>query len=181
MGFSDKVESMPFSQKLIVLVVTILLIGGGWYYFYYIDTAKKIESLQAEVNKLSKYKRELPSLKIKYKKALAEYAVYKNELPPKEEIPSLLVKLTNIIKSKNVALMSFTPKKAKPKDIYFIKPIDISLSATYKKCGLVFEDVSKMSRLFKVNNFSLTSPKIINSNKVLLNVKFSAETYYFKK
>ncbi len=181
MGFKEKFDDMPFTTKLVILVILVVLIGGGWYYFYYMDTSKKINSLQTEINRLYKYKRELPSLRVKYKKAQAEFAAYKKELPEKEEIPSLLVKLTDIIKSKDVRLMSFTPKNAIAKSIYYIKPIDISIVSTYKNCGLVFEDVSKMSRLFKINNFSITSPKIVNSHKVLLNIKFSAETYYFKK
>ncbi len=181
MGLTDKLNETPFTTKITILLVIVLLIGGSWYYFYYIDTAAKIERLQAEVEKLSKFKRQLPVLKRQLKKSETEFALYKGEFPSKEEIPSLLVKLTNIIKSEDVLLVSFTPKNAIAKNIYFIKPINISITATYKNCGAVFEDVSKMSRLFKINNFSLTNPKIINSHKVLLNVKFNAETYYFKK
>ncbi len=181
MEFQEKIDKLSFGAKAAIIVVTVLLIGGGWYYFYYIDAAKKADSLQAEVNKLYKFKRQLPGLKVKYKKAQMEFNKYKNELPVKEEIPSLLVKLTNIIKSEDVSLMSFTPKNAVDKKIYYIKPINVTIVSTYKNCGSVFEDVSRMSRLFKINNFSVTNPKVINSHKVLLHVKFNAETYYFKK
>ncbi len=181
MGLNDRLNETSNLSKLILFLFIVIIIGGGWYYFYYIDASKKIDNLQAQIYKLSAFKRELPALRAKYKKAQQEFLVYKKELPLKEEIPSLLVKLTNIIKSKNVALMSFKPKNAIEKKVYSIKPIDISITSTYKNCGAVFEDVAKMDRLFKVKNFSLSNPKIINSSKVLLNVKFSAETYYFKR
>ncbi len=168
-------------SKIILAILLIVIIAGAWYYFYYMDTSTKINNLQSSIEKLSKFKRELPILRIKYKKAQKEFAIYKKELPLKGEIPSLLVQLTDIIKSKDVSLMSFQPKQAVDKKIYYVKPIDISIVATYRNCGAVFEDVSKMKRLFKVKNFSLSNPKIVNSKKVLLKIKFSAETYYFKQ
>ncbi len=181
MDVKEESGGMSNSSKIVLVLFLIVAIAGGWYYFYYMDTSIKINNLQSSINRLSKFKRELPILRAKYKKAQEEFAVYKKELPLKEEIPSLLVKLTDIIKSKDVALMSFRPKKAVAKKIYYIKPIDISIVATYRNCGAVFEDVSKMKRLFKIKNFTLSNPKILNSRKVLLNIKFSAETYYIKQ
>lgn len=181
MNAKEEPGSMSNGTKALLLLLLIVAIVGVWYYFYYMDTSAKINKLNSSIERLSKFKRELPVLRVKYKKAQEEFAVYKKELPLKEEIPSLLVKLSDIIKSKDVALMSFKPKKAVSKKIYYIKPIDISIVATYRNCGAVFEDVAKMKRLFKVKNFSLSNPKILNSQKVLLKVKFSAETYYFKQ
>ncbi len=173
-------ENTSNSSKIAVVIVIMILVGGGWYYFYYMDMAQKIDSLKREIDTLSRYKRELPVLRVKYKQAQKEFNVYKKELPLKEEIPSLLVKLTNIIKSQDVSLVAFTPGKAIPKDLYFVKPISVRLTANYTSCGAVFEDIAHMKRLFKVVNFSLSDPKIINTHKVLLDVKFEAETYYFK-
>ncbi len=181
MNSTEHSEGMSNLSKIVLLIVIVLILAGGWYYFYYMDASTKINNLQTSINKLFKYKQELPFLRKQYKKAQQEFLTYKKELPLKEEIPSLLVQLTNIIKSKDVSLMSFKPKKAVGKKIYYVKPINISIAATYSNCGAVFEDVSKMQRLFKIKNFSLYNPKIINSKKVLLNVKFSAETYYFKQ
>ncbi len=181
MNLKEESGRMPSTTKIFLSILVVVVIAGGWYYFYYTDASMEINKLQTSVNKLSKFKRELPILRARYKKAQEEFIVYKKELPLKEEIPSLLVKLSNIIKSEDVSLMSFRPKQAIAKKIYYIKPIDISIIATYKNCGAVFEDVSKMKRLFKVKDFSLSNPKIINSKKVLLHIKFSAETYYFKQ
>lgn len=180
MSLNDRLNETSNLAKIVLFLSIVIVIGGGWYYFYYMDASKKIDNLQAQIDKLSAFKKELPVLRAKYKKAQQEFLVYKKELPLKEEIPSLLVKLTNIIKSKNVVLMSFKPKKAVEKKRFFIKPIDVSITSTYKNCGAVFEDVAKMDRLFKVKSFSLSNPKIVSSSKVLLDVKFSAETYYFK-
>ncbi len=169
------------SSRIVAIIIAILLIAGGWYYFYYMDTAQKIANLERSVKTLSRYKRQLPLLKAKYKKAQMEFNRYKKELPLKEEIPSLLVRLNNIIKSEDVSLMLFRPRPAVPRDLYFVKPIDVNIIATYRSCGAVFEDISRMKRLFKVKNFVIGNPRIVNTHKVLLNVRFNAETYYFKK
>ncbi len=180
MSINERISETPMLNKIIIVVLIVVLIFGGWYYLYYIDSTKKINKLEKEVEKLSAYKRQLPILRVKYKKAQEEFKIYQKELPIKEEIPSLLVKLTDIIKSEDVALLSFKPKNAVDKRIYYLKPIDIRIVSTYKNCGSVFEKVAKMKRLFKIKDFTLTSPKIVSEHRVLLNVNFSAETYYFK-
>ncbi|AEA34149.1 type 4a pilus biogenesis protein PilO [Hippea maritima] len=172
------------TRKIIIFIVLgVTLIGGLWYYFYYKDASDKIDRLSKDIERLYKYKRQLPKLKAQYKAAQVEFKKYSSKLPLKEEIPSLLVKLNGIIKKEDVVLLSFNPKNAiKSKDgLYYIKPIDIRIRSTYVNCGNVFEKVAKMDRLFKVKNFSISRPEIVSSSKVLLDVKFSAETYYFKR
>ncbi|WP_025270262.1 type 4a pilus biogenesis protein PilO [Hippea sp. KM1] len=175
-------KDLDFKKALVIALVGVILIGGLWYYFYYKDATAQIDRLSRDIERLYKYKRQLPKLKREYKTAQAEFKKYSSKLPLKEEIPSLLVKLNDIIKREDVVLMNFNPKNAvKSKSgLYYIKPIDIRIRSTYVNCGNVFEKVAKMDRLFKVKSFSLSSPKVINSSKVLLDVKFSAETYYFK-
>ncbi len=172
------------SQKKVVIAAAIIfvLIVFLWYYFYYSGTSAKIGRLRSDISRLYKYKKELPILLARYRKAQKEFAQYSKKLPLKEEIPTLLVKLNSIIKSQSVELLSFKPGRAhlSRNKLYYIKPISISMRATYVNCGSVFERVAKMKRLFRVEDFSLSDPKIINSHKVLINVNFSAETYYFK-
>jgi len=172
------------SPKKVITVTAIVFVSIAflWYYFYYTNKSAKIKRLRGEISRLYKYKDELPILMARYKKAQEEFAQYSKKLPLKEEIPTLLMKLNGIIKSQDVELLSFRPGKAylAKNRLYYIKPINISMRATYVNCGSVFERVAKMKRLFKVKDFSLSNPKIVNSHKVLINVNFSAETYYFK-
>jgi len=163
---------------LFVMLIFVLL----WYYFYYKDTETRINRLRKDITRLYKFKSELPILLVRYKKAQKEFEFYSKRLPLKEEIPSLLVRLSGIIRSQDVDLLTFRPGKAHlaKNKLYYIKPINITLRATYINCGNVFEKVSTMKRLFRIVNFTLSKPKIINSKKVLVYVSFSAETYYFK-
>jgi len=168
-------------QKFIILALIVIVLAGAWYYFFYADHSKKISSLKVEVNKMLRYKRQLPKIRKEYKVAIAEFKNYKKILPLKEEIPSLLVGLSSIIKSEDVSMIRFNPHSPVDKKIYMLKPINISVAANYNNCGAVFEKISKMKRLVKVKDFSMSSPKIVGSNNVVVNVKFNAETYYFKK
>ncbi len=175
-------EELSPKKVIVGAAIVFVLIIFLWYYFYYSDTSAKITRLRRDISRLYKYKEELPVLMAKYKNAQKEFAQYSKKLPLKEEIPTLLVKLNGIIKSQDVELLSFRPGKAylAKSKLYYVKPINISMRATYVNCGSVFERVAKMKRLFKVKDFSLSNPKIVNSHKVLINVNFSAETYYFK-
>ncbi|WP_022669686.1 type 4a pilus biogenesis protein PilO [Hippea alviniae] len=176
-------ENLDLKRMLIGIFVGVVLVGGLWYYFYYQDTADQINRLQRDIARLLKYKEQMPVLLRKYKRVQSEFKVYSKQLPLKEEIPPLLIKLSGIIKSEGVSLLSFKPKKAirDKSGIYYIKPISIKIRATYLECGKVFEDVSKMERLFRVKDFTISNPKIINSHKVLVDVDFSAETYYLNR
>ncbi len=176
-------EELEPKKVLIGVLIVFVLIAFFWYYFYYESTSNQISNLRSDISMLYRYKSELPVLLAKYKKAQKEFGQYSKKLPLKEEIPSLLVKLNTIIRSQDVELLSFRPGKAylSKNKLYYIKPINISMRATYINCGSVFEKVAKMSRLFRVKDFRLSKPKIVNSKKVLINVNFSAETYYFKR
>ncbi len=176
-------EELEPKKVLIGAAVIFILIVFIWYYFYYESASTQIANLRREISRLYRYKSELPALLAKYKKAQEEFGQYSKKLPLKEEIPTLLVKLNSIIKNQGVELLSFRPDNARlsKNKLYYIKPINISMRATYVNCGSVFERVAKMSRLFKVKDFNLSEPKIVNSEKVLINVNFSAETYYFKR
>ena len=168
-------------QKFIILSLIVIALAAIWYYFFYANYSRKISSLKVEVNKMLRYKRQLPKIRKEYKVAIAEFNNYKKILPLKEEIPSLLVGLSSIIKSEDVSMIRFNPHTPVDKKIYMLKPIDISVIANYKNCGAVFEEISKMKRLVKVKDFSISSPKIVDGDNVVVNVKFNAETYYFKK
>lgn len=168
-------------QKFITLALIVIVLAGGWYYFYYMDHSKKISSLENEVSKMLVYKQQLPKIRKEYKAVQVEFKNYEKILPVKEEIPSLLVELSAIIKSEDVSLIRFSPHSPVDKKTYMLKPIDISVTASYNNCGAVFEKISKMKRLVRVKDFSMSSPKIVSSNNVVVNVKFNAETYYFKK
>lgn len=181
MSIYSQFKESEDKQKFIILALIVIVLAGAWYYFFYADHSKKISSLKMEVNKMLTYKRQLPKIRKEYKVAQAKFKKYKQILPVKEEIPSLLVDLSTIIKSEDVSLIRFNPHSPVNKKTYMLKPIDISVVANYNNCGAVFEKVSKMKRLVRVKDFSMSSPKIIGSNNVVVNVKFNAETYYFKK
>jgi len=176
-------ENLDFKKIIVGVVIGVILVAGLWYYFYYQDTANEINRLQRDIARLYKYQKQMPILLKRYKKVQEEFKVYSKQLPLKEEIPPLLIKLSGIIKSEGVSLVSFNPKRAirDKSGVYFIKPISIKIKATYLECGKVFEDVSKMERLFKVKDFTISNPKLINSHTVLVDVGFSAETYYLNR
>lgn len=175
-------SELDSKKALLVALILLVLIAFAWYNFFYKDKSMEINRLKEKIAELSKYKRELPVLLVQYKKAQKEFKVYSKRLPLKEEIPSLLVRLNSIIKRQGVDLLSFKPRRAylAKNGLYYIKPINISIRASYVKCGSVFERVAKMKRLFRVIDFTLDNPKIVGTNRVLINVNFSAETYYFK-
>lgn len=176
-------SDLDSKKALLVALVLLVLIAFAWYNFFYKDKSMEINRLKEKIAQLSKYKRELPILLVEYKKTQKEFKVYSKRLPLKEEIPSLLVRLSGIIKKQGVDLISFKPGKAylAKNGLYYIKPINISIKASYVRCGSVFERVAKMKRLFRVIDFTLRNPKVVSANKVLINVNFSAETYYFRR
>jgi len=171
------------SKKIVLVIAGLLILPALWYYFYFSDANTRINNLRGEIERLQQYEAKLPVLKRNYIKAKKEFMIYSAQLPLKEEIPSLLVQLNGIVRSEGVSLLSFTPYNAvlSSTKLYFIKPISISIRANYTTCGEVFERISKMKRLVKVKNFSITNPKIVNSKLVIMNINFNAETYYFNK
>ncbi len=180
MGLYEEFASYPFYKKVIVTILTVCLMVGLWYYFYYSSQMVKKNKLKEEIERLYIYKQQLPILEKRYVKAKEDFKKFSKILPVKQEIPSLLVNLSHIIKKENVTLLTFNPKRDIDKGRYVIKPISISMEGDYIQCGSVFEKISKMPRLMKVVSFSIRPVKVMNRHEVLLSMSFNAQTYYLK-
>lgn len=179
-------QSLPWYAQLGVFLVIGAILLGIFYYVQYSpnqSTIKgldsKIETLDAEIRKAE---REEPKLK-KMQEELANkrevLEKLKSILPEKSEISQILKKIQSIISSTRLEIQIFTPKADQPRDIYIEKPIAINVDGNFHNLAIFFDQLSKLRKIFTVDNLSLTPFKNM-SRDFTIQAKFTTVTYIYR-
>ena len=182
--FIEKVEKIKMVYRILILVGTVVLLGGIFVWLVYLPKTEQIEKIQknnAQLNariteakqktdNIEKFEADVAQVEEQYKEALTL-------LPKKEEIPSLLVNITELGTTSNLYFSSFSPAKGPDVHMYTEIPVSIAIKGRYHDVLLFFDRVGKMKRIVNIQNVSM-APTGDNTD---LNVTCRAITYKFKE
>jgi type IV pilus assembly protein PilO len=162
----EKVTSLPPRQRILLFVGTFLILGCAFYFLQYRPQSEYITRLQADLAEkqkrvvtLKRAAAELPALQEALAKAQADFAQLLSQLPDKKEIPALLETVSQLGAQVGLENILFQPQPEQGFEFYAVIPIRLDLVGTYHKLGAFFDSMSKLNRILKVENLSITRPR----------------------
>lgn len=178
--FGD-IESWPRSFKIFCAVIVCILILVA---FYMLKVKNQIASLEVVERKEVQLKEEF-----KEKKALAinleayreqmiqaeqTFGVLLKQLPDQNEIPDLLVDVTQAGLSRGLQFEQFKPSGEISRGFYTEKPVNIVVNGSYHQLAEFVSDVASLPRIVNVDDF-----KISRREEGGLRMEAVTKTYYY--
>jgi len=165
-AMEDKLSSLTPPQKVLLFVGTFLFLGAMFYFFQYKPQSEAVAKLQADLSaqekrlaSLRQAAAKLPELQEALAKAEEEFSRLLSLLPDKKEIPALLDTISQLGAQVGLENILFQPQPEKPQEFYAMIPIRLDLVASYHTLGAFFDSLSKLNRILKVDNLSISRSK----------------------
>jgi type IV pilus assembly protein PilO len=159
----EKLEGLTSLQRALFFLVTFLIVGSGFYFLKYKPETDRIRSLKGNIAQQEKRLSELKQASIQVevlKKELAEseieFAQLLSMLPDQKEIPGLLDSVSQLGAQVGLENILFQPQPEQPHEFYAAIPVRLDLLGSYHKLGTFFDKISKLNRILKVDNLSIS-------------------------
>ncbi|MEN8223270.1 MAG: type 4a pilus biogenesis protein PilO [Acidobacteriota bacterium] len=180
-------QSLPWYGQLGVYLVIGAVLFGFFYYLHYGPVSKTIDKIESDIeeveSKIRIAERQEGKLK-QLKEEIANYEATLEELklilPEESEVSQIIKKIQSIISSARLKIGKFAEQKKSTKKVYIEVPYSISLEGTYHNLGVFFDQLSRLQKIFTVNNLSITPIKRKVSD-YSITANFSTSTYIYKK
>jgi len=180
-------QSLPWYGQLGVYLFIGAILFGFFYYFHYSPTGDTIDRIQRDVDDVDRKIRtaerqeaKLPQLKAeiaKYEETLEELKLV---LPEENEVSQIIKKIQSIISISRLKIGKFAENAKKNKKIYTEIPYSISIKGTYHNLGVFFDQLSRLQKIFTVNNLRIV-PLSGKLNDYSISASFIASTYVYRK
>ncbi|NMC66545.1 MAG: type 4a pilus biogenesis protein PilO [Acidobacteria bacterium] len=174
-------RNWPWYGHLLLAVIIFALV----FFFFFKPRNTELQSLresrlklEKEVEVLKEQKKELDKIEAELVVLNATLKDLEQIIPQKKEIADILRRIQQLAYDSRLNVLKFQPKGEVNKDFYAEWPINIEISGTYHNLGIFFDKLSKFSRLFNVNNFSISALNN-QTDELTIGSKFVATTYYF--
>jgi len=180
-------QSLPWYGQLGVYLIIGAVLFGFFYYLHYAPTGKTIERVETEIDQVESKIRIAERQEGKLKQLKEEIANYeatleelKLILPEESEVSQIIKKIQSIISSARLKIGKFAEQRKSTKKVYIEVPYSITLEGTYHNLGVFFDQLSRLQKIFTVNNLSITPIKQKVSD-YSITAKFNTSTYIYKK
>ena len=118
------------------------------------------------------------------KEEIANYEATLEELklilPEESEVSQIIKKIQSIISSARLKIGKFAEQRKITKNVYIEVPYTISLEGTYHNLGVFFDQLSRLQKIFTVNNLTINPIKRKISDYSIA-ASFNTSTYIYKK
>lgn len=165
-GLQDKFTALTQAQKVLLFVATILVLGAAFYFLTYKDLRQQADKLAKSVaeqeKRLVTVKQavaRVEALQVEIARADADFQQLLRLLPDQKELPGLLESVSELGAQVGLENILFQPQAEQPREFYAAIPVRLDLIGTYHELGVFFDKVSKLDRILKVENLSLTRQK----------------------
>lgn len=162
-----------------------LLFAVNHYFFKDIrkkieTTSTSVEELQREVEKGRAAQRNLPKLKEEIQSLEIELDRLRRILPTTRETDDLIKKLKQLTERGRFSLIRFHPGQFEDRDFIWEWPISVELNGTYHELGLLFDRLSRFSRIINVDNLGI-NPRNEKKTDYTVHAKFIMRTFIYKE
>ena len=179
---NEKISSLTLVQKILLFAGTFIVLTGGFYFLVYkeqLETVQRLESsisgLENRLATLKKAAQQVEALEKQLAESEENFSQLLTLLPDQKEIPALLDSVSELGAQVGLENILFQPQAEQPREFYAAIPIRLDLLGTYHEVGSFFDKVSKLNRILKVQNVSMTRQKPSS----VLKVDCTIETYRF--
>lgn len=179
-------QNMPWwGQFLVVFLIAGLVLGVSFYYFYYDGSTsqvkkfeKEIDGLKTEIRRAQLKVKDLEKIRAEVETIRSQLDLLKNILPEEKDIAGIIKQVQNIIAGTRLRNTKFLQRPNLKKQIYTEIPLEIVVEANYHNLGIFFDQLSKITKLFTVNNLKLEPRKQMSAEYTVL-ASFTATTYTY--
>jgi type IV pilus assembly protein PilO len=181
-ALQEKVSSLTSQQRVMLFVGTFVCLVAAFYFLQYQPRSEVKARLEADLAQqekrlavLKEAAAKLPALQEELARAEAEFAHLLSLLPDQKEIPALLETVSQLGAQAGLENLLFQPQPEQAQEFYAVIPIRLDLIGAYHKLGAFFDSMSKLDRILKVENITMTRQK----DGSLLQVACTLITYRF--
>ena len=152
----------PLPVKLIgILLGCIALIFAGYWFIIsdeldaYTESQKKEQGLRETYLNKKALAINLETYKLQMKEMQQTFGTMLRQLPNTNEVPDLLIDITQAGLGRGLEFVLFKPEKEKPIDFYAELPIRITVNGSYHELGQFVSDVATLPRIVTLGEISI--------------------------
>ncbi len=171
-------------QRFVILGVILLVV---FYFLFFKPKNAQLKSVKAErataeteLEKLRVKKNQLDRIEsemVNLNKTLKELETI---IPQKKETSEILLNIHQLATNSRLNIDKFIPKGDIDRDYYYEWQISIEAIGNYHNLATFYDRLSRFSRLFTIDNFSIRSiPNQTESSTI--SATFIAKTYIFRE
>jgi len=182
-----ELQSLPWYAQFLVFLLIGAIIFGIFYMLHYSENQTKINSLDNQIDRLEieikKAEKKEAQLKQIEEEKLAKEKVLeklKEILPETKEVSQILRKVQGLISTARLKINSWKSGSDHRKEVYVEVPFNISLEGNYHNLGMFFDQLSKLKKIFTVNNLKIT-PLSKMTSIYSIKASFVASTYTYQE
>ena len=136
----------------------------------------ELKGLQDEISKGRAAERKLSQFREEVKRLELELAKLLQVLPSARNTEDLIKRIETLTRQGDFTLKKFTPGEPVAKDFYSEYPIDIALDGTYHNLALLFDRMSRFSRIINVEDMKVSNLEAPGKS---LSANFVAKTFIY--
>lgn len=136
------------------------------------DLRTKIQEGRAAQQQLPRFREEVRELEFELDKLL-------RILPARRNTPELMRRVRMLTEQGDFDLLRFTPRPYIDQEFYSEWPIDIQLDGGYHNLALLFDQISRFSRIINIENLTVESLSG-RSQTHSISASFTAKTFVYK-
>lgn len=176
-------KDWPWYGHLALALVVLAL----FYFVYYKPKSEELKRIKAdranietEVIKLRAKKNELDKIETETKALSTTLKKLEAIIPQRKEIWDILSKMHQLAVNSQLNIINFAPEGEVPKEFYYEWPIPVEVTGSYHNLAMFFDRLSRFSRLFNIEGFSIRSLGQQSSSSTI-SASFIAKTYIFRE
>ena len=182
-GFQTGLEGKPWYVSAAVAAVLGAVIVAGFHFTKFETIRKQIKQqekkyteLEEKINEGRAAQRRLPQFREEVGRLELELDKLLKILPSQRNTEDLLRRVRQLTEQGDFRLSSLTPKSRSERDFYYEWPIQVRLQGSYHNLALFFDRLSRLSRIFTVDNLRISARK---SGRHTVSANFAMKTYLY--
>jgi len=142
----------------------------------------KLEELQVKISEGLQAKENLPQLRAEVQQLELDLDKLLRVLPARRNTPELLRRIRDLTEQGDFDLRRFTPGNFIDQEFYSEWPIAVSLDGTYHNLALLFDRVSRFSRIVNIEGLRINSVRGRQAGgSHTISASFTAKTFVYKE
>jgi type IV pilus assembly protein PilO len=188
MEFRTGLEDKPWwASALLGLVLAGAIYYAGNYYLLkprqenLAQLDGKLSELQAKIQEGRAAKAQLPQFRQEVQRLELELDKLLRVLPARRNTPELLRRIRDLTEQGDFDLKRFTPGNFIDQEFYSEWPIAVSLDGTYHNLALLFDRVSRFSRIINIEGLKVNALGAKGGSEHTISATFTAKTFVYKE
>ena len=141
----------------------------------------KLSELQAKIQEGRAAKAQLPQFRQEVQRLELELDKLLRVLPARRNTPELLRRIRDLTEQGDFDLKRFTPGNFVDQEFFSEWPIAVSLDGTYHNLALLFDRVSRFSRIVNIEGLRVNVVRNRESSDHTISVSLTAKTFVYRE